>query len=96
MKMTKLHARRPENVMKVDGWKEMNDLEKAFSQVTTVEFLLEKLQEAVDKQDNLATVNISHALNSYITVFISNYDEAFQEAWRKTIGNPQTFLQDNE
>ena len=82
--------------MNVNGWKEMNDLEKAFSQVTTVEFLLEKLQEAVDQQDNLAAVNISHALNAFIVVFINNYDEAFQEAWRKTVGNPIPFLKDDD
>ena len=38
----------PETTVMNDTWKVMNDLEVAFSEITTFNFMLEQLQDAVD------------------------------------------------
>ena len=69
-----------------DNWEAMQAVEDAFSRVTTIDFLLEQLQEAADAQDNLAVVDISLALNAYLPVFTKNFDEKFKVAWNQTVG----------
>jgi hypothetical protein len=62
-------------------WTVMNDLEESFSEITHFNFLLERLQEAVDKDDRNAVVDITAALNAFYPVYTSNYDEKFKVAW---------------
>ena len=72
-----------------ETWSVMNDLEDAFSKISAMDFLLEQLQEAADAEDNLAVVDISTALNAYISVYTKNYDEKFRVAWNQTVGIPR-------
>ena len=67
-------------------WPVMNDLESAFSKITTIDFLLEQLMEAADAQDSLAVVDISMALNAYLPIFTKHFDEKFKIAWNHTVG----------
>ena len=62
-------------------WTVMNDLEEAFSQITTFSFMLEQLQEAVDQNDTDAIVDITAALNAFYPVYCSNWDKNFKVAW---------------
>lgn len=59
----------------------MNDLEDAFSQITTFSFMLTQLQEAVDKNDTSAIVNITASLNAFYPVYCNNWDNKFKIAW---------------
>ena len=77
-----------------ENWAPMQAVEDAFSKITTIDFLLEQLMEAADAQDNLAVVDISMALNSYLPVFTKHFDEKFKLAWNQTVGTPQA-LPDN-
>ena len=77
-----------------DNWAAMNAVEMAFSKIITIDFLLEQLMEAADAQDNLAVVDISMALNSYLPVFTKHFDEKFRIAWDQTVGVSQA-LPDN-
>lgn len=72
--------------MTSENWSVMQDLEDAFSKISTVDFLLEQLQEAADAEDNLAVVDISTALNAYLSVFTRHYDDKFKTAWNHTVG----------
>jgi hypothetical protein len=62
-------------------WTVMNDIEESFSQITHFSFLLERLQEAVDKDDRNAVVDITAALNAFYPVYTENFDEKFKVAW---------------
>jgi hypothetical protein len=62
-------------------WKVMNDLEDAFSQITTFSFLLDKLQEAVDVGDTQRIVDITAALNAFYLPYCDNWDDKFSVAW---------------
>lgn len=75
--------------MKNETWTVMNDLETAFSQISSIDFLLEQLQEAADAEDYLLIVDISTALNAIITVYTKNFDEKFKVAWNQTVGMPR-------
>jgi len=50
-------------------WKVMNNLEQSFSRISTVEFMLDELQEAVDEQNQMKIVDICYALNSFLPVY---------------------------
>ena len=63
----------------------MNDLEESFSQITSFSFMLEQLQEAVDKNDNAAIVDISAALNAFYPVYVDNWDKKFKVAWEHVV-----------
>ena len=66
-------------------WQVMNDLEESFSQITSFSFMLEQLQEAVDKNDNAAIVDISAALNAFYPVYVDNWDKKFKVAWEHVV-----------
>jgi hypothetical protein len=66
-------------------WEVMNDLEAAFSQITSFNFMLEQLQEAVDNNQTNAVVDITAALNAFYPVYIDNWDKKFKVAWDHTI-----------
>jgi hypothetical protein len=66
-------------------WQVMNDLEESFSQITSFSFMLEQLQEAVDKNDDTAIVDISAALNAFYPVYVDNWDKKFKVAWEHVV-----------
>ena len=62
-------------------WQVMNDLEESFSNITTFNFMLTKLQEAVDANDRQQIIDITAALNAYYPVYTSDFDKKFKIAW---------------
>ena len=66
-------------------WEEMNAVDEAFNRIATIEWLSERLQEAVDRDDRLEIINISHALLATIPTYISNFEEKFKAAWQVTV-----------
>jgi hypothetical protein len=66
-------------------WRVMNDLEQAFNQITTFDFLLTQLQEAVDNNDHQQIVDATLALNAFYHPYCNNWDNKFKEAWKEVI-----------
>ena len=64
-----------------ETWTVMNNLEQSFSRISTVEFMLDELQEAVDEQNQMKIVDICYALNSFLPVYTENWDKNFKKAW---------------
>ena len=62
-------------------WKVMNDLEEAFNQITTFDFLLDQLQEAVDAGEKQKIVDTTLALNAFYHPYCNNWDDKFKKAW---------------
>ena len=77
-----------------ENWTVMQAVDDAFTKISTIDFLLEQLQEAADVSGNLEVVDISMALNSYLPVFTRHFDEKFKQAWNQTVGTPRA-LPDN-
>jgi len=67
-------------------WEVMNGLEEAFNKITTIEFLVEELSEAVFQNDTDRVADVSKALVSYLPVYVSHYEKASQRAWNNTVG----------
>jgi len=68
-----------------ETWKVMNDLEDSFNKISTVDFLSEKLNDAVNSGNQQDVVDISHALLAFLPVYQKDFDEKFQVAWKKTV-----------
>jgi len=68
-----------------DTWKVMNDLEDAFSNIATFNFMLEQLQEAVDNGRTNEIVDLTHALNAFMPVYTDNWDRKFKVAWEHVV-----------
>jgi len=68
-----------------DNWKVMSDLEVAFSEITTFNFMLEQLQEAVDNSRTEEIVDLTLALNAFMPVYIDNWDRKFRDTWDHVI-----------
>ncbi len=68
-------------------WKVMNDLEEAFNQITTFDFLLDQLQEAVDAGDKQKIVDTTLALNAFYHPYCNNWDDKFKKAWDYVVKN---------
>ena len=68
-----------------DTWKVMNDLEDAFSNVTTFNFMLEQLQDAVDNGRTEEIVNLTHALNAFMPVYTDNWERKYAVAWEHVV-----------
>ena len=66
-------------------WNVMNDLEDAFSNIATFNFMLEELQEAVDNGRTDEIVDITHALNAFMPVYTDNWDRKFKVAWEHVV-----------
>jgi hypothetical protein len=64
--------------MTEENWKVVNDLDEAFNKITTFEFLLDRLQEAVDSDDRLKVVDLTLALNAFYHPYCENWDEKFK------------------
>ena len=68
-------------------WQAMNDLDEAFNQIGTFDFLLEQLQRHVDGQNQQGIVDTSHALLAFLPPYIQNFDEKFKVAWNQTVNH---------
>ena len=68
-----------------ETWKVMNDLEDAFSNIATFNFMLEQLQDAVDNGRTDEIVDITHALNAFVPVYTDNWDRKFKVAWEYVV-----------
>lgn len=62
-------------------WTVMNDLQNAFNEINTFNFLLEKLQEAVDSHNAQRIIDYTAALNAFYPAYIDNWDDKFKVAW---------------
>lgn len=62
-------------------WTVMNDLQESFNQITHFDFLIDKLNEAVNANDQQKIVDISAALTAFYPVYISDFDDKFKTAW---------------
>lgn len=67
-------------------WEVMNGLEESFNRISTLEFMIEQLTEAVDNEDQQSVINLTHALQSFMPVYIHQYEKASQRAWNNTVG----------
>ncbi len=72
-----------------DAWKVMSDLEVAFSEITTFNFMMKQLQEAVDNGRMNEIVDITHALNAFMPVYTDNWDRKFKVAWEHVVKENQ-------
>ncbi len=72
-----------------DTWNMMNDLEVAFSEITTFNFMMKQLQEAVDNGRMNEIVDITHALNAFMPVYTDNWDRKFKVAWEHVVKENQ-------
>lgn len=66
-------------------WEAMNDVEVAFLKIETLEFLVERLHNAVDLQDQAGIVNHTHALLAVLDPYIDNFEEKFDRAWNLVV-----------
>ena len=66
-------------------WTVMNDLQESFNNITTFDFMLNKLQEAVDANDRQQIIDITAALNAYYPVYVSDFDKKFSIAWCQVV-----------
>ena len=71
-----------------DNWKVMNDLDDAFSYIGHLEFLIDELQKAVDKNNRASVIDITAALTAYLPVYTAQYDRAQKLAWDQVVGEP--------
>jgi hypothetical protein len=62
-------------------WALMNRLEESFNNVTTISFMLEELNEAMDNNRMDQAHDIAHALNAFMPVYTDNWDRNFKKAW---------------
>ncbi len=66
-------------------WECMNDVEEAFSQVTTIEFLTNQIQRAVNDGDTNSINDAAHALIAFVPTYQKNFDEKFATAWTQVV-----------
>jgi flagellin-specific chaperone FliS len=71
------------------NWTVMNDIQEAFNNINTLDFLLGKLQQAVDENDTTQIVDVIAALNSFLPIYEEEFNRKFKQAWTQIIGNPQ-------
>jgi len=68
-------------------WTVMNDLQESFNQITHFDFLIDKLNEAVNANDQQKIVDIAAALTAFYPVYISDFDDKFKTAWDHVVKN---------
>ena len=66
-------------------WEVMNDVEEAFSQITTIEFLTNQIQRAVNDGDINSVNDAAHALIAFVPTYQKNFDEKFATAWEVVV-----------
>ena len=71
-------------------WTVMNNLEESFNNITTFNFMLEELQQAVDVNDTQKIVDTTAALNAFYPVYTSNFERKFKEAWNVVVVKGET------
>ena len=68
-----------------EHWDVMNKLEEAFSNINSISFMMEQLQEAVDSNNYDKMVDVSLALNAFLPVYTDNWDRKFKDAWNQVV-----------
>ena len=68
-----------------EHWDVMNKLEEAFSNINSISFMLEQLQEAVESNNYDKMVDVSLALNAFLPVYTDNWDRKFKDAWNQVV-----------
>ena len=66
-------------------WTVMNDVEESFSRISTIDFLTDKLIEAVDSDNRQDVVDITHALLAFIPVYTNDFDQKFKKCWEEVV-----------
>ena len=66
-------------------WDVMNKLEESFSNINSINFMLEELTEAMDNNRIDQAHDITHALNAFMPVYTDNWDRKFKEAWDQIV-----------
>ena len=66
-------------------WEVMSNLEESFNRIKALEDMVEDLVEAVNNDDKEQIVDISHAIQAYLPVYISQYDKVSKKAWNNTV-----------
>lgn len=66
-------------------WTAMNDLDEAFNQIGTFDFLLDQLERHIDERNHQGIVDTYHALIAFLPPYIDNYEKKFQVAWKQTV-----------
>ncbi len=74
-------------MMPTKTWIVMNDLQESFNQITHFDFLIDKLQEAVNANDHKKIVDIAAALTAFYPVYTSDFDDKFKTAWDHVVKN---------
>ena len=69
------------------NWQVMNKLEESFSNINTINFMLEELKEAIDNDRIDSARDIVQGLTSFMPVYINNWDRKFKEAWDVVVIN---------
>jgi hypothetical protein len=70
------------------NWTVMNDIQEAFNNINTLDFLLGKLQQAVDENDTTQIVDVAAALNSFLPIYEQEFNRKFTVAWKHIVGDP--------
>ena len=68
-----------------ETWNVMNDVEVAFAEITTFNFMLEQLQDAVDNGRTNEIIDLTHALIAFMPVYTDNWDRKFKVAWEHVV-----------
>lgn len=66
-------------------WEAMNAVREAFDEISTLEFLSERLQVSIDAQAVPDTINAAHALSAFIPTYVQNFEEKFDVAWKGVV-----------
>ena len=72
-------------------WEVMNDLEESFNRITTLDKMIDDLNDAVNCGDQDAIVDLSAAMTAFIPVYIRQYEKASQRAWNNTVTEVSKF-----
>ena len=63
----------------------MNELEDAFNQITTIHFLSDALQKAIDEDDAATIIDTTDAIQSFLPVFQSVFRDKFKNARKEVL-----------
>ncbi len=72
-------------------WEVMNDLEESFNRITTLDGMIDDLNDAVNCGDQDAIVDLSAAMTAFMPVYIRQYEKASQRAWNNTVTEVSKF-----
>tara|TARA_R100001460_G_scaffold41144_1_gene76590 strand:+ start:275 stop:646 length:372 start_codon:yes stop_codon:yes gene_type:complete len=66
-------------------WEVMNGLEDSFNRIVTLDFMVQELAEAVNNDDKQSIIDLVAAIQSYMTIYIRQYEKASKVAWDNTV-----------